>query len=173
MSSAGFMKTLILVRHAKSSWDNPNNADFQRTLNSRGLREAPFMGEILQKKGIKPDLILSSPAIRAFTTAGFYADALGYPRNKIITKELIYDRGPREIIYMLNEIDDTLDMVMLFGHNPDLSSLSNYLCNFEEGNLPTCGTVCIDFDIDIWANVGEEKGKLRFYESPKKYVIKD
>jgi phosphohistidine phosphatase len=147
--------------------------DFQRTLNGRGLRDAPFMGKIINSIGIKPDLILSSPAVRAKTTARFYADALNYQADKIITKELIYDRGPREIIYMINEIDDSLNTIILFGHNPDLSTLANFLCDFEYGNLPTCGTVCIDFDTDTWSIIGDEKGKLRFYEHPKKYPNRD
>jgi phosphohistidine phosphatase len=161
------MRTLILVRHAKSSWDQPNLADFERVLNQRGLNDAPCIGEVLSKKGIKPDLILSSPAVRAITTAGFYADALKYPRESIVTKETIYDRGARHILYLINELDDKYNLVMLFGHNPDLTSLTQYLCDFHEGNLPTCGTVCIDFDTDTWSNVGEEKGKLRFFVSPK------
>ena len=167
------MKTLILVRHAKSSWDNPNLADFERNLNKRGFRDAPFMGRKLKEHNIKPDLIVTSPAIRAFKTANYFAEALEYPVEKILKKELIYDRGPRQILYMINEIDDNYDTIMLFGHNPDLSSLSDFLCDFNEGNLPTCGTVCIDFDTNSWANVGDEKGILRFYESPKMYFMKE
>ncbi|MFH1051182.1 MAG: histidine phosphatase family protein [bacterium] len=163
------MKTLILVRHAKSSWDEPHLADYERKLNNRGLRDAPFMGEKLKERNVNPDLILSSPAVRAFKTATFFADALNFPIEKIIIKELIYDKGPRDILYMINEQDDNLKTIMLFGHNPDLSSLTNYLCDFNEGNLPTCGTVCIDFKTDSWVNIGDEKGKLRFYDSPKKY----
>lgn len=163
------MKTLLIVRHAKSSWDNPDLADFERPLNNRGLRDAEFMAKKIAEKNIKPDLILSSPAIRAFTTAKFFAEKLKYPEHQIITKELIYDRGPREILLLLNETDDNIDTIMLFGHNPDLSTLTHYLCDFEYGNLPTCGIVCIDFDIDSWTHLGEEKGKLRFFESPKMY----
>lgn len=163
------MKTLILVRHAKSSWDHPNLADFERSLNSRGLRDAPFMGKKLKERNIKPDIILSSPAVRACKTAKFIAEALGYPANKIEKNEVIYDRGPRQIMYMINEMDDKYNTIMLFGHNPDLSALTNFLCDFTDGNLPTCGMVCIDFDTDTWTNVGDEKGILRFYESPKMY----
>jgi len=114
-------------------------------------------------------LILSSPAVRALKTSQYYADALSYPKENIVRKELIYDRGPMQILNLINEQDDNLNIIMLFGHNPDLSSLTNYLCDFNKGNLPTCGTVCIDFDTDSWANVGDEKGVLRFYESPKMY----
>ena len=163
------MKTLILVRHAKSSWDEPHLADFERKLNNRGLHDAPFMGEKLKERNVNPELIFASPAVRAFKTATFIAEALNYPVEKIIKKELIYEKGPRDILYMLNEQDDKINTIMLFGHNPDLSALTNYLCDFNEGNLPTCGTVCIDFNTDSWVNIGDEKGKLRFYDSPKKY----
>lgn len=163
------MKTLIIVRHAKSSWDKPNLVDFERILNQRGLNDAPFMGQIVAEKGIVPDLILSSPAVRAMTTASFYAEALNYPKEKIQSKETIYDRGAKHILYLINEIDDKFQTVMLFGHNPDLSSLAQYLCDFHEGNLPTCGTVCVDFDTDTWSNIGEEKGRLRFFISPKSF----
>jgi phosphohistidine phosphatase len=163
------MKTLILVRHAKSSWDEPHLADYERKLNNRGLRDAPFMGAKIKEKNVKPDLILSSPAVRAFKTACFFAEALDYPIENIVKKELIYEKGPRDILNMINQQDDNLQTIMLFGHNPDLSTLTHYLCDFTEGNLPTCGTVCIDFNTDSWVNVGDEKGKLRFYENPKKY----
>ena len=167
------MKTLILVRHAKSSWDNPDLADFERTLNKRGHRDASFMADVLAKHNIKPDLIITSPAVRALTTAQYFADALSYDKDRIITKELIYDRGPRQILFMLNELNNSENCVILFGHNPDLSSLSQFLCNFEKGNLPTCGIVCIDFQSDTWATVGDDKGTLRFFESPKMYFNKD
>ncbi len=163
------MKTLILVRHAKSSWDEPHLADYERKLNNRGLRDAPFMGEKLKERNVMPDLILSSPAVRAYRTACFFAEALNYPINKLLKKELIYDKGPRDILNLINRQDDNINTIMLIGHNPDLSSLTNFLCDFNEGNLPTCGTVCIDFNTDSWVNIGDEKGKLRFYESPKKY----
>jgi len=163
------MKTLILVRHAKSSWDEPHLADYERKLNNRGLRDAPFMGEKLKERNVLPDLILSSPAKRAYKTASLFAEALNYAKEKIVKKEIIYDKGPRDILNMINQQDDRLQTIMLFGHNPDLSALTNFLCDFTEGNLPTCGTVCIDFNTDSWVNVGDEKGKLRFYDSPKKY----
>ena len=163
------MKTLLIVRHAKSSWDDPSLADFERPLNKRGNRDAPFMAKKIKEHNIQPDIILSSPAVRAFTTATIYAEALNFPEHQIAKRELIYDRGPKQILLMLNETDDKINTVMLFGHNPDLSTLTQFLCDFKFGNLPTCGTVCIDFDINSWANLGDEKGKLRFFESPKMY----
>ena len=163
------MKTLIIVRHAKSTWDEPSLSDIERKLNKRGERDAPHMGKVLADIGIKPDLIITSPAVRANTTARFYAEALGYALENVVINETIYERGPQQILYMINEFDDNLNTVILFGHNPDLSFLVKYLSNFDGGNMPTCGTACIDFDITSWTNIGEEKGKLRFFEYPKKY----
>jgi phosphohistidine phosphatase len=166
------MKTLILVRHAKSSWENPSLSDHERPLNSRGLRDAPFMGKLLNEKGIKPDLIISSPAVRAATTAQYFANALDYPVKSIMYMEMIYGAGPKEILDMLNQMDDNLNCILLFGHNPDITALSNYLSDEAHGNLPTTGTICIDFDVDSWSNVGDESGTIRFFEYPKKYFKK-
>ncbi|MFA6571264.1 MAG: histidine phosphatase family protein [Bacteroidota bacterium] len=166
------MKTLIIVRHAKSSWDNANLSDFDRPLNQRGLRDAPFMGNLLKEKSVKPDLILSSPANRAYQTSKFYAEALAYDITKIQLHELIYTSGPKQIIGLINQIDDSVNTIILFGHNPDLSTLTNFLADNDYGSLPTCGTICIDFNVDNWSLIGEETGKVRFFEYPKKYLKK-
>ena len=121
------MKTLILVRHAKSSWEKPEMTDFDRPLNERGLRDAPYMAKLLKDKGIFPDLIISSPAIRALTTARIFAKELKYSLRSIRTNEIIYTTGPKEILNMLSQIDDSKNCAMIFGHNPDLTALANYL----------------------------------------------
>jgi phosphohistidine phosphatase len=166
------LKTLILIRHAKSSWDNPGMSDIERPLNNRGLRDAPFMANLLKEKGTKPDLIFTSPANRAYETSKFFAKALSYPIELIQKKELIYSSGPKDILKIINQADDSYNCIMLFGHNPDLSTLSNYLSNNNFESLPTCGVICIDFHIDSWAMMDEESGKVRFFEYPKKYFKK-
>jgi phosphohistidine phosphatase len=167
------MKTLIIVRHAKSTWDEPGISDIERKLNKRGERDAPHMGKVLFDLGIRPDLMITSPATRAYTTSKFFAQSLEFPVEEIVVNETIYERGPQQILYMVNEFDDAINTAILFGHNPDLSFLVKYLSDFEGGNLPTCGTVCIDFNVNNWTNVGEEKGKMRFFEYPKKYFKRD
>ena len=166
------MKTLILVRHAKSSWENAGLTDFDRPLNERGLRDAPFMAKLIKDKGIAPDLIISSPAVRAINTAKIFAKELKYSLRTILTNELIYTTGPKEILNMLNSIDDSKNCVMLFGHNPDMTALANYLADEDIDNLPTASIVCIDFYIDSWTLLSDETGKVRFYEYPKKYLKK-
>ncbi len=164
------MKTVIFVRHAKSSWDNSELTDFERPLNKRGLRDAPFMASILATKKIKPDKIISSPAIRALSTARHFAEKLDYSLNHIETNNDIYEKGANGIIKILSNSEDKLNCVMLFGHNPDLHHLVTYLSDLVIDNLQTCAVVCIDFNIDSWADITYSKGKTRFYEYPKKYA---
>ena len=167
------MKTLILTRHAKSSWDSQNLPDIERPLNKRGLRDAQFMPTRLLELKIMPGIILSSPATRAYTTAKLFAEGFNINEDEIEINEVIYGRGPKEIMKIINDLDDKIDCAMIFGHNPDVSNLSNYLCNGDLPSFPTCGVACIDFEADSWSNVGDEPGKLRFFENPKKYFKKD
>ncbi|OGU17708.1 MAG: hypothetical protein A2X61_04380 [Ignavibacteria bacterium GWB2_35_12] len=167
------MKTLILVRHAKSSWEKPEMTDFDRPLNERGLRDAPYMAKLLKDKGIFPDLIISSPAIRALTTARIFAKELKYSLRSIRTNEIIYTTGPKEILNMLSQIDDSKNCAMIFGHNPDLTALANYLSDEDVDNLPTAAVLCIDFYNDSWSAISDDTGKIRFYEYPKKYLKKN
>ncbi|TAL69816.1 MAG: histidine phosphatase family protein [Bacteroidetes bacterium] len=167
------MKTLLLVRHAKSSWENAELTDFDRPLNERGLRDAPFMAKLTKEKGIAPDLIISSPAIRAITTARLFAKELKYSLRSIQTNEIIYTTGPKEILNMLSIVDDSKNCVMLFGHNPDMTAIANYLSDEDIENLPTAAVLCIDFYIESWSALSDETGKVRFYEYPKKYLKKN
>ncbi len=167
------MKTLVFVRHAKSSWDNPGLSDFERPLNKRGKNDAPFMAKLIASKGIKPDIIYSSPAKRAYTTCKHFAKELNYPKDDIIRKPLIYEYGPNDILRMVEKSDDRNNVIFVFGHNPDTTHMVNFLSGEHIGNVPTCGVACIDFDTDRWDNIREEKGKLRFFEFPKKYPDRD
>jgi phosphohistidine phosphatase len=163
------MKTLILVRHAKSSWDNPDIKDFERPLNKRGKKDAPLMAKIFKDKNIVTDLIISSPAVRAFSTAQEFAEELKYPKNEIITDISIYEMGSKAILNILSKLNPKYKVVMLFGHNPDMTYLSSYLSGNNFDNVPTCGVVCIDFEIDSWDKITDNQGTLRFFEYPKKY----
>jgi phosphohistidine phosphatase len=163
------MKTLILVRHAKSSWEDKNSTDYERTLSNRGKKDAPFMAGILKDKNVKIDLILSSPAIRALTTAKIFAKELGISEKEIVADKNIYEAGRKDLLKILLEIDDSVNHLMLFGHNPGLTYLSNYLCNFETDNIPTCGIVCMQLDFDSWKYLGNKTCSLKFFEYPKKY----
>ena len=164
------MKRLFLIRHAKSSWDEPDVADIDRPLNNRGKRDAPVMGERLKKEHkAKPDLILSSPAKRALRTAKIIAKEIDYPEGKIEIKDSLYGSGVQAMLNIIQYLDGSLNEVMLFGHNPDLTSLANFLSNYEVENIPTCGVFCVDFEIKSWKHVEGGKGMFKFFDYPKKH----
>lgn len=161
------MKRLTLVRHAKSSWKDRSLRDFDRPLNKRGKHDAPMMGERLAKAKVKPDLIVSSPAQRALKTARVIADAIGYPRKQISEQKSIYEASHAALLELVQRFDDTFQHVMLFGHNPAFTYLANSLIREHIENVPTCGIVCIDFDVSSWADIGSDKGQLVFFDYPK------
>jgi phosphohistidine phosphatase len=155
------------MRHAKSSWDDPSQKDFDRTLNDRGKRDAPEMGKRLKKNGIKPDLIISSPATRAIKTAKEVAKELNYPEKDIVQEFDIYEAKIEDLIHIIRNIGDQYQQVMLFGHNPSFTGLVGYLSNTFIDNLPTAGTVHIQFDIATWKQVTKQSGKLMLFDFPK------
>ena len=163
------MKRLYLIRHAKSSWKDPDLADFERPLNRRGKKDAPYMGKRLKKYEVTPDLIISSPAKRALKSATIIANEIDFPTNKIITDMSIYQADVPNLTDLIQNIDDSNNQVMLVGHNPDLTSLANYLSNYTISNIPTSGIFCIDFDISSWKNVAARKGIFIFFDYPKKH----
>ena len=164
------MKTLYLARHAKSSWKFPGLDDFERPLNKRGRKNAPFMGKILKKLKVAPNLIISSPANRAAMTARIIAHKIKYPLDEIRYSEAIYEFSANAVIQVIKQIDNTVDQVMLVGHNPALTDLANYFSGEPISNIPTCGIFCVDLDISSWAKIIEHCGKLIFFEFPKKHV---
>ncbi|MDB9822299.1 histidine phosphatase family protein [Deltaproteobacteria bacterium] len=164
------MKTLYLARHAKSSWKYPNLDDFERPLNKRGRKNALFMGEILNKLKVAPDLVISSPANRAAMTARIIAYAINYPLEKIQYRETIYSSGENVLIHFIGQINDAAKEVMLIGHNPGFTDLANYMSDQRISNIPTCGVFCVGFNISSWEEIGEHRGKLKFFEFPKKFA---
>jgi len=164
------MKTIILVRHAKSSWKDPGLDDFDRPLNKRGKKNAPLMGEKLKERQITPDLVLSSPAKRARKTATAIAKAIGYPKKKIIFDDNMYHASAGYLFEIIRNLDDKHETIMLFGHNPDFNDLADMLLKKNPvHNIVTTGLYCIKFNVDQWQNVREEKGESVFYDYPKRY----
>lgn len=166
------MKTLYLVRHAKSSWSHPELIDFERPLNKRGQRDAPFMGKVLRKMNVKPDLIISSPAMRAFRTARVISSQLGYTVEDLFTAEAIYEATAGELIKLIQGVDNKFNSLMIFGHNPSLTLVNNYLSDKTMENIPTCAIVCLQFDTESWKEVKPDSGKFIFFEYPRKYFPK-
>ena len=164
------MKTIYLVRHAKSSWKYPNLDDFERPLNKRGRKSTPFMGSILKKLKVSPDLILSSPANRAAMTARIIADKIGYPLGKIRYSESIYEFSANALIDVIGHLGDDVNKAMLVGHNPALTDLANYIGDKPISNIPTSGVFCADLNITSWAKISDHCGKLKFFEFPKRHA---
>ena len=163
------MKRLYLIRHAKSSWDDPDLADYERPLNKRGKEEAPMMGKRLKKSKVQPDLILSSPAKRALKTAKIIAKELDFPKKRIVTDEAIYEAGVPALLSVIRNIDDAFQQVLFCGHNPGLTDLAQSLTNVQIDNIPTCGVFCLDFDLPSWKEVADGKGIFVFFDYPKRH----
>lgn len=168
-STESSVKKLYLVRHSKSSWKKTGLSDFERPLNKRGKRDALFMGKLLAKRGVRPDVIFSSPAKRALKSAKIIAEGIGYPLEEIVTQAKIYDASVADLLEVVHDIENIYREVMLFGHNPSITGLVNYLSDFDLENLPTSGIICIEFNDIAWHRISRHSGALGFFEYPKKY----
>lgn len=126
------------------------------------------MGRRLAKFKARPDLIISSPAVRALCTARIVADQVGFPKQEILKKEEVYLADLETLLSVLRNIDDQRDQTMLFGHNPGLTILANYLSNHHLDNIPTCGICCIDFDLDCWKDISAGCGVFQLFDYPGK-----
>lgn len=161
------MRQLILIRHAKSSWSNPDLSDFDRPLNKRGKRDLAFMSVLLSQKNMTPELIISSPALRTKLTAIEFANKIGYNKNEIIWNKNLYLASYMKILKIIKQIENKINCAIIVGHNPGLTDLQNYLCNEEIDNIPTSGIVSMS-TIKEWIDVESKDFELVFFEFPKK-----
>ncbi len=166
------MKKLYLMRHAKSSWKDENLKDYERPLNKRGKRDAPFMGKVLKRKGVKPDVIISSFAKRAYKTAKKVAKELGVEKENILKDKKLYMIGFAEFLDYIKNMDDKYESVLIIGHNPSISELFSYLSGKESLDMPTAAVGGIEFKSERWRDIDESKRKILFYEYPKKFIEK-
>lgn len=164
------MKRLYLIRHAKSSWNNPGLDDIDRPLNKRGKRDAPFMGARLKEHGVQPDLIYTSPAKRARKTAKSIADCVGYPLERIESHPGIYSSELKRLLVLVQGTQDPVNELFLVGHNYVLTDFAEYLTGEVLGNIPTCGIVGVAFAIDSWQEVAGGRGDMLFFDYPKKHA---
>jgi phosphohistidine phosphatase len=155
-------KKLYLLRHAKSSWKDFSIRDFDRPLNKRGKHDAPMMADRARQRGLKPDVILSSPAKRARTTSKYFSNALG---SKIVYEDSIYESTPAKLREIIKEAFEHYDSVMLVGHNPSMTVLSNSFLDTPIENLPTCGIIGFEFDNEA---LEDAKATLLFFDYPKR-----
>ncbi|MFY0593527.1 SixA phosphatase family protein [Roseivirga sp.] len=161
------MKTLFIVRHAKSSWKHPYLSDFERPLNGRGKRDLPDMTNRFSETDYMVDLMLTSPAARALTTAKAFSDKLNMGNEQFLLKENFYHASTRTIRNELAQVSDKADSVMIFGHNPGLTSLIETLSDFNLYNLPTCAICGICFEIGTWKEILYSTGQKIYYDYPK------
>lgn len=165
------MKKLFIIRHAKSSWDNPELDDFDRPLNKRGQKDAPRMGKRLKEKRVTPDIMISSPAERAFATCIAIANVLEFEHSKIKTDRKLYHADEEGILAVIRNLKDSPrdseEVVLLFGHNPGLTEFANSLLNQTIDNIPTCGIVAAELPIKRWQDVSFGCGNMLFFDFPK------
>lgn len=162
------MKNLYLIRHAKSSWDSPHLPDFERPLNGRGKRNAPEMGQRLKTRGVFPDHVASSPAVRARETILRIAEEIEFPERRISFLEDVYAAGAGTLLEIIYEFPEEAATAFLVGHNPGMTSLAEYLTGASIGNIPTCGIASIEFDLGCWSHISRERGNLLYLDYPKK-----
>ena len=162
------MKTLVIVRHAKSSWDESGLSDHVRPLNRRGLKDAPVMGARLAEWGPPVDRVISSSAVRALVTAEMVTHEMGLPWDEIQIEDGLYHATEEELLDVIREQDDYIDGLMLFGHNPGMTYLVNDLSDLDLENLPTCGVVILQFDVENWAEIEDGIALKADFDFPKK-----
>ncbi|TGE17775.1 SixA phosphatase family protein [Hymenobacter elongatus] len=161
------MKTLYLMRHAKSSWNFDNLTDQERPLNDRGRTDAPRMGQALAKRDIQLDLVVSSPAVRAISTAAIVARELNYAHDKIQVIERIYRAEVADLLEVVRALPDSAEAVLLLGHNPTITDFANALSPSPLNELPTSAIVCLKFDSARWAETDRTNAEFYFLDYPR------
>lgn len=163
------MKKLLLMRHAKSSWDDDALADFERPLNERGQVAAPFMGDLLRREGLVPDALVASPAVRAAQTAEAVTSA-GRFNREVVFEESVYEASPNALRQALAAIDDAASTAMLIGHNPGIEGLIRYLTG-ETELMPTAAVAVIGLDIESWNSATDGCGRVEAVYRPKDLMV--
>ena len=161
------MKSLLIIRHAKSSWDSDILSDFDRPLNERGKIEAPIMAEKLVNKGLKIDHFISSPAKRAKKTAKLFAKKFAVPEEDIEFIPALYHATPQIFFQVASTLKDSFDSVAIFSHNPGITEFANLLSSTQIDNMPTCSVFAVNADISSWKEFATAKKEFLFFYYPK------
>ncbi|NQV16683.1 histidine phosphatase family protein [bacterium] len=163
------MKNLYIVRHSKAMEYAPDNSDFSRCLSPYGIKKATLIAEHLSSDLKQVDLMLSSPACRAYETALLFAKALNYPDSNIDTHDPLYHFGGiKQALDIISNVDQSIDTLMLFGHNPTFNALSWHLCKKFRDAMPTSAVVGISFSTKSWSTIAREQGSLLCYLTKKR-----
>jgi phosphohistidine phosphatase len=158
------VKRLVIIRHAKSSWANALVEDFDRPLNERGKKDAPLMAKRLKEKKVLPDLMITSPAKRALSTAKKFAKVFDVDKSSIKKEPKLYHASENILLKTAKDINEKLNTVFLVGHNPGLTEFVNITSNLEIDNIPTTGVVVLE--ISQWSKFGKEKAKAVYFDYP-------
>lgn len=161
------MKQLLLIRHAKSDWDNPLLEDIDRPLNDRGKRDAPLMAHRLLDKKIRIDAFISSPAKRARKTAQLFTKEYKKGKDSILFSEELYLAGPAVFFEVIAQASDDDDSIAVFSHNPGITDFANLLTDARIDNIPTCGVFGIRAPIKHWKEFKEAQKEFWFFDYPK------
>ena len=161
------MKTLILIRHAKSSWDDPGLSDFERPLNDRGKKDAPAMAERLYERGIKIDAFVSSPARRARKTAEQFAKRYKKDKEDLVLRTELYMASDEAFTTVIEKLDDSIDCVAIFSHNPGITEFANMLSTTRIDNMPTASIFAVNADIKNWSDFTTQHTSFWFFDFPK------
>ncbi len=163
------MLRLTLVRHAKTEPAYDGQEDWDRALEARGQRDAPEMGKRLKDRGFKPDKVLSSPAVRALTTATIMVRELGISAGNVIQDERLYLASPKDMLRVIQELGGNAPHLMLFGHNPGITEFAEHISRERSiDNMPTCATYTVQFDIAQWRDLDWNAGLNVEFDYPKK-----
>lgn len=160
-------RTLVIIRHAKADSELPWPSDFARPLTERGIADAGLVAQKLTEMSIKPDAVVSSPAVRAISTAALMCAQLGFDGKRILPEPAIYEASLNTLLSVIKKLPDKAATVLLFGHNPGFTNLANRLQDLPLHNLPTCGTMAIMFEAETWADAVINMGKRQFSLMPK------
>jgi phosphohistidine phosphatase len=161
------MKTLILVRHAKSSWEEAGIDDFDRPLNERGKHDAPVMAKRLKNKNIDVDIFISSPAKRALRTAKYFAEEFDVDKKEIEQVSKLYGASVSTFLEVVSNIDEKNKIAVLFSHNPGITDFANTLTNVHIDNMTTCSIFAVQADADKWADFFRSEKNFLFFDYPK------
>jgi phosphohistidine phosphatase len=161
------MKTVLLIRHAKSSWGDFTLPDFERPLNERGKHDAPMMAKRLLEKGVKIDALVSSPAKRAKKTAQAFAEVLGKDKNHILYREELYMAEVDTFYKVISQLDESINKVAVFSHNPGITAFANMLQVAEIDEMPTCSIFAITTSAEKWSEFRKAKKEFWFFDFPK------
>ncbi|HRH59558.1 MAG TPA: histidine phosphatase family protein [Chitinophagaceae bacterium] len=161
------MKTVLLVRHAKSSWDDPSQSDFERPLNKRGEKDAPEMAKRMLKKNVAIDALITSPAVRAYTTCKYFAEVYSINEKQIIHAPELYLAQPEIFYQVISKVNDEYSSIALFAHNPGISVFANILTNTRIDEMPTCAVFALQSDAAQWSDFRKSKKTFLLFDYPK------